>query len=113
MLGGHQTVLIVNVVQEKIRLETPFKGDMVKALIKTSNCKNLVLYFSEKVQKIAAFAMFFLCFHWPNNRLKLVLAPPNDQKYPHYTLVLKFNVTLTRPLRFVILYFFLIEIIVR
>ena len=44
---------------KKTRLETPFKGDNVKALIKTSNCENLVLYFSEKVQKIAAFAMFF------------------------------------------------------
>ena len=44
---------------EKTRLETPFKGDNVKALVKTSNCENLVLYFSEKVQKIAAFAMLF------------------------------------------------------
>ena len=44
---------------KKTRLETPFKGDNVKALIKTSNCENLVLYFSEKVQKIAAFAMHF------------------------------------------------------
>ena len=42
---------------KKIRLETPFKGD--NALVKTSNCENLVLYFSEKVQKIAAFAMLF------------------------------------------------------
>ena len=31
---------------KKNRLETPFKGDNVKALIKTSNCKNLVLNFS-------------------------------------------------------------------
>ena len=31
---------------KKTRLETPFKGDNVKALIKTSNCENLVLYFS-------------------------------------------------------------------
>ena len=31
---------------KKSRLETPFKGDNVKALIKTSNCENLVLYFS-------------------------------------------------------------------
>ena len=31
---------------KKYRLETPFKGDNVKALIKTSNCENLVLYFS-------------------------------------------------------------------
>ena len=44
---------------KKTRLETPFKGDNVKALVKTSNCENLVLYFSEKVQKIAAFAMLF------------------------------------------------------
>ena len=57
----HQAVLLVNVVQEP-RLETSFKGDNVKALIKTSNCKHLVLYFSEKIQKIAAFAMLFLVF---------------------------------------------------
>ena len=44
---------------KKIRLETPFKGDKVNALVKTSNCENLVLYFSEKVQKITAFAMLF------------------------------------------------------
>ena len=45
---------------KKPRLETPFKGDNVKALVKTSNCDNLVLYFSEKKnQKIAAFAMLF------------------------------------------------------
>ena len=44
---------------KKYRLETPFKGDNVKTLLKTSNGENLVLYFSEKVQKFAAFAMFF------------------------------------------------------
>ena len=44
---------------KKTRLETPFKGDNVKALVKTSNCENLVLYFSEKVQETAAFAMHF------------------------------------------------------
>ena len=44
---------------KKIRLETPFKGDNVKAIVKTSNCENLVLYFSEKIQKMAAFAMLF------------------------------------------------------
>ena len=44
---------------KKTRLETQFKGDNVKALVKTSNCENLVLYFSEKLQKIAAFAMLF------------------------------------------------------
>ena len=31
---------------KKKRLETPFKGDNVKALIKTPNCENLVFYFS-------------------------------------------------------------------
>ena len=44
---------------KKTRLETPFKCDNVKSLVKTSNCENLVLYFSEKVQKIVAFAMLF------------------------------------------------------
>ena len=44
---------------KKIRLETPFKGDNVKALVKPSNCENLVFYFYEKVQKIAVFALFF------------------------------------------------------
>ena len=41
------------------RLETLFKGDNVKVLIKRQIVK-LVLYFSVKVQKIAAFAMLFL-----------------------------------------------------
>ena len=40
MLEGIKQVSLVNVV------ETPFKGDNVKALIKTSNCESLVLYFS-------------------------------------------------------------------
>ena len=44
---------------KKTRLETPFNGDNAKALVKTSNCENLVFYFSEKDQKIAAFAMLF------------------------------------------------------
>ena len=44
---------------QKTRLETPFKGDNVKTLLKTLNNVNLVLYFSKKVQKIAAFAMLF------------------------------------------------------
>ena len=44
---------------KKTRLETSFKGDNVKALVKTSNSENLVLHFSEKIQKIAEFAMLF------------------------------------------------------
>ena len=46
-------------VHKKPQLETSFKGDDVKAFIKTSNCENLVFYFSVIVQKIAAFAMSF------------------------------------------------------
>ena len=73
---------------KKIWLETLFKGDNVKAVVKTSNCENFVLYFSEKFQKIAAFAMLF-GFQWPNIRLNMVSASSNDQKYPCYPLVLK------------------------
>ena len=47
---------------KKTRLETPLKGDNVKAIVKTSNCENLALYFSEKGQKTAAFAMLFFVF---------------------------------------------------
>ena len=83
---------------KKTRLETSFKGNNVKSLIKTSICENLVLYFYEKVQKIAALAVLF--------RLKMVLASPNDQKYQRYPQGLKSNVTLARPLCLVILYFF-------
>ena len=36
----------------------------------------------------------------------MFLASPNDQKYPRYPLVLKFNDTLVRQLSFVIPYFF-------
>ena len=43
----------------KTLLEIPLKGDNVQALVKTSNCENLVLYFSEKVQKVAAFGLLF------------------------------------------------------
>ena len=87
---------------KKTRLETPFKGYNVKALIKTSNCENLVLYFSEKVQKSAAFATLFL-FSVTKQSLENGFGSPNDQKYPRYPLVLKFNVNLARPLRLVIL----------
>ena len=44
---------------EKKRLETPCKCDNAKAIIKTSNYEKLVLYFSDKSQKGAAFAMLF------------------------------------------------------
>ena len=55
--GIMQFYLLIRV--KKTRLEIPFKGDNVNALVIKSNCGNLVLYFSEKVQKIAAFAMLF------------------------------------------------------
>ena len=34
---------------KKTRLGTPFKGNNVTALVKTSRCENLALYFSKKV----------------------------------------------------------------
>ena len=108
-VGRHQAVLLVNVVHEN-PTRTPFKGDNVKALVKTSNCENMVLYFSKKVQKIAAFAMLF----WFSvTKQSFENGLENDQKYPRYPLVLKLNVTLARPLRLVILYFVLMENLVR
>ena len=44
----------------KNRLETPFKGDNVKALIKTSNCKNLVLFSLRQFRK----SQHLLCLFW-------------------------------------------------
>ena len=49
----------LSVLFKKTRLEIPFKGDNIKALVKTSNCENWVLYFFEIVQKISAFAILF------------------------------------------------------
>ena len=73
---------------KKTQLETQLKGDNVKALVKTSNYGNLVLYFSEKFQKIAAYEHSMLCFF--GFRSQMVSASPNDdQKYPRYPLVLK------------------------
>ena len=91
-------------VQEfkKKRLETPFKGNNVTALIKTSNCEKLVIFSSRKFRQL----LCFFGFQWPNNRLKMFLASPNDQKYIRYPIVLKYNVILTRALRSVIRYFF-------
>ena len=89
---------------KKKRLETPFKGDNVKALIKTPNCKNIG-------QKIAEIAMLFW-FSVTKQSLEMILASSNDLTYPRYSLVLKFNVTLARSLRLVIPYFFM-EILVR
>ena len=49
-IGRHQTVLLVNVVQEKTTRD-------VKAVIKPSNCENLVRYFLRKLQ-------YLLCLFW-------------------------------------------------
>ena len=89
---------------KKPRLETHFIGSNVNALLKTSNCENLVLYFSETVQKIAAFAMLFL-FSVTKQSPENGFGFPNDQKYPRYPLVLKFNITLARLMRLVVKYF--------
>ena len=53
--------IICQDVVKKYRLETSFKGDSVKALIKTSNKDHFDRYFSKKVQQIAAFAVLS-CF---------------------------------------------------
>ena len=45
---------------KKTRLETPFIGDNVKALIKTSNCEIWSFISLKTVQKSAAVAMLFL-----------------------------------------------------
>ena len=45
---------------KKTRLELPFKGDNVKALIKTSSCENLVLYLHlKKFRKLQHLLCFF------------------------------------------------------
>ena len=85
---------------KKTRQETPYKGDNVKALIKTSNCENMILYFSENVRKWSSFAMLSW-FSVTKQSLENGFGSP----YPRYPLVLKLNVTLARPLRLVILYF--------
>ena len=57
VLEGIKLCYLLMSIKKKKRLETSFKMDNVKSLIKASNCENLVLYFSEKVQKIAPFAL--------------------------------------------------------
>ena len=57
---------------------------------------------SRKLQHL----LCFFWFPWPSNRMKMFLSSPNDQKYPHYPLVLKLNVTLAWPLHLVIPCFF-------
>ena len=89
---------------KKNRLETPLKGDNVDAFIKTSNCETLVLYFSEKVQKIAEFAMLFW-FSVIKQSLENVFGFPQLSEIPSYPLVLNFNVALARQLHLVIRYF--------
>ena len=44
---------------KKPRLETPLKCVNVRALVKTSNWENFVLYFSEKVRKLQHLPCFF------------------------------------------------------
>ena len=44
---------------KKTRLETTFKGDNVKALVKTSNCENLFLISLRKFRKLHYLICFF------------------------------------------------------
>ena len=62
-------------------LETAFICDSVKELINTSNCEKLVLYFSEKSQKIAAFAML-VWFSVTNQVLENVFGFPKWSEIP-------------------------------
>ena len=91
---------------KKTLLETPFKCDNVKKLVKRQIVKTWSFISLRTFRKLQPL-LFFFGFQWPNNRLKIISASPNDQTYPRYPLVLKLNVTLARPLRLVILYFFL------
>ena len=45
---------------KKNQLETPFKGDNVKALLKTSNCENMFLISLRKFIKLQHLLCFFL-----------------------------------------------------
>ena len=45
---------------KKTRLETPFKGDNVKALVKTSNCETWSFISQRKFRKLQD----LLCFFW-------------------------------------------------
>ena len=44
---------------KKTRLETPFKGDNVKAIVKTSNCENLSFISLRKFRKLQHLLCFF------------------------------------------------------
>ena len=44
---------------KKTRLETPFKGDSVKALVKTSNCENFSFISLRKFRKLLHLLCFF------------------------------------------------------
>ena len=46
----------------KTRLETPFKGDNVKPLVKTLNCENVVLFSLRKFRKLPHLLCFVFIF---------------------------------------------------
>ena len=90
---------------KKTRLETPFKRDNVKTLVKTSTLRKLgPLFLWERPVNCSFCYAFFFGFGDQTIVWKWFRLPPNDQKNPRYPLVLKLNVTLARPLRLVILY---------
>ena len=67
---------------KKTQLDTLEKCDDVKELIKTSNCENLVFYFSVKVHKIAAFAMLFFLFSVTKQSLENGFGFPQRSEIP-------------------------------
>ena len=64
---------------KKYRLETPFKCDNVKVLIKRQIVQNWCFISRRKNNIFQHFVLLF-CFQRPNNHLEMVLAPPYDQK---------------------------------
>ena len=79
MVEGIKEVYLLMWFKKKTRLETPFKCDSVKALIKTSNGENLVENFSEKVKKYAAFAILAILFWFSVTKQ----SPENSFGFPH------------------------------
>ena len=93
---------------KKKRLETPFKGDDVKALKKRQIVKTwsfISLRKLRKLQYVSLCAMLFW-FSVTKQSLENGFGFPKWSEIHKLPLVLKFNVTLARPLRLVILLFF-------
>ena len=83
------TIIFLNVLEgikqfyllmwlKKTRLETPIKGDNVKALVKNVKMWQLDPLFRWESAENCSICYAFFGFQWPNNRLKMVSASPID-----------------------------------